>query len=237
MNKPKTRNQLVILIVCIVTGFILGYSYNLTKDDQNKKLSPFFEQEEYYREELINQKERNKKLAEELKNLQQIVNKHEKEVASDEKEYEEMLKEVEKLRGILGETEVQGEGIKITLKDGEYNPKITNPNEYIVHESHILKVINELKISGAKAIAINGQRIINNSYIQCNGPVITIDGNQFPAPFTIEAIGNPKTLLGALKITGGIVDQFVNDGIIITFEEKENIQMPSINDKAKVNQQ
>lgn len=220
-----------------MTGFILGYSYNLTKDDQNKKLSPFFEQEEYYREELINQKERNKKLAEELKNLQQIVNKHEKEVASDEKEYEEMLKEVEKLREILGETEVQGEGIKITLKDGEYNPKITNPNEYIVHESHILKVINELKISGAKAIAINGQRIINNSYIQCNGPVITIDGNQFPAPFTIEAIGNPKTLLGALKITGGIVDQFVNDGIIITFEEKENIQMPSINDKAKVNQQ
>lgn len=242
MNKPENqhnffRKRVIILIVCIITGFILGYSYNLTKDDKVKIKSPFFEQEEYYREELINQKEQNKKLAEELDSLQKTVNKHENEVARNEEEYSQLANEAEKLREILGKQKVKGKGIKITLKDGDYNQNNTNPNDYIVHEGHILKVINELKISGAKAISINGRRLKTNSYIQCNGPVITIDGEQFPAPFIIEAIGNPKTLLGALKINGGIVDQFVNDDIIITLEEKETIQMPSINDKVKVEQQ
>lgn len=224
------RKRFIILIVCIVTGFILGYSYNLTKDDKNKLANPYFEQEEYYREELINQKENNKELMEELKNLQQIVNKHEMDVASKKKEYEQLLEEAENLREILGKTAVEGEGIKITLKDGDYDPNQTNPNDYIVHESHILKVINELKISGAKAISINGQRLKTNSYIKCNGPVITIDGEQYPAPFTIEAIGNPKTLIGALEIDGGILDQFINDEIIVTLEKIENIQMNSINE-------
>lgn len=237
MSKPEKRHhffrkRFVILIVCIVTGFILGYSYNLTKDDKNKVGSPFFEQEEFYREEIINQKERNKELMDELRSLQKTINKYEKEVASNKDQYGELLKEAEKLREILGETAVKGEGIKITLKDGDYNPNKTNPNEYIVHESHILKVINELKISGAKAITINGQRIKTNSYIQCTGPVITIDGEQYPAPFVIEAIGNKKTLIGSLKITGGIVDQLLNDEIVVTLEEKDNIEMPSINDKS-----
>ena len=63
--------------------------------------------------------------------------------------------------------------LKLRYDDGEYDPSVANPNDYIVHESHIFKVINELKISGAEAIAINGQRLKANSYISCNGPVIT----------------------------------------------------------------
>lgn len=239
MNKPEQRNNFVrkrfiILIVCIVTGFILGYAYNLTKDKKNKISSPYFEQEEYYREELIAQQERNKKLTEELDALQNQVKEHEIKVASNEEQYEQMLKEVQKLREVIGQTEAKGEGIKITLKDGDYDPNKTNPNDYIVHESHILKVINELKISGAKAIAVNGKRLKNNSYIKCTGPVITVDGEQFPAPFVIEAIGKKTTLLDALKIDGGIIDQFISDEIIVTIEQEDEIKMPSINKKVKV---
>ena len=78
----------------------------------------------------------------------------------------------------------------MTLKDADYDPIEQNPNDYIVHESHIFRVVNELRISGAQGIAINGQRITSNSYIKCTGPVITIDGRTFPAPFVIEAIGD-----------------------------------------------
>lgn len=220
---------MIMLIVCIVTGFIIGYSYNLTKD--NKKISsPYVDPNESYREDLIEQKERNKELTEELNQLTTTIRDYEKSFASNKNEYEVLLEEAERLRLMLGDIPAVGKGIRITLNDAEYNPNNTNPNDYIVHESHIFKVINELKISGAEAIAINGQRLKTNSYINCTGPVITIDGKQYPAPFVIEAVGNPEVLIPSLQIVGGVFDQLINDQIVVTIEQAEHIDMPTINE-------
>lgn len=228
-NKNKfTRKKFIILIVCITTGFIIGYSYNLTKDEK-KINNTYLQQEESYREELIDQKERNKELMDELNHLQEQIRKYEKNFASNEEESQKLVEEANKLRLVLGEIPSQGQGIKVTLKDGEYDTKTTNPNEYIVHESHIFMVINELKISGAEAISINGQRLKTNSYISCNGPVITIDGKQYPAPFVIEAIGDADSLISSLKLVGGVFDKLLNDRIVVTIEKSEQIQMSSVN--------
>ena len=89
-----------------------------------------------------------------------------------------------------------------------------------MHEHHVLKVVNELYISGAEAVSVNGKRLTANSYIVCTGPVITVDGEQFPAPFTISAIGDPDTLEKALNIQGGIKDQLVSDNIVVKIEKR-----------------
>lgn len=225
-----TRKQFLIFIVCISTGIIIGYSYKLSKDEV-KVNTTYMDQEDSYRNELIVQQEKNKELLEELNELNNKMLEYEKSIASDEEQYKQLVEEAEKLRSVLGEISVEGEGIKVTLKDGEYDPRLTNPNDYIVHESHIFTVINELKISGAEAIAINGQRLKPTSYISCNGPVITIDGHQYPAPFEIEAIGNKKTLISSLKIVGGVFDQLINDRIVVTIEEKDVLQMSSVNEQ------
>ena len=143
-----------------------------------------------------------------------------------------MLSEVNEIRFLLGHLPAKGEGVRIQLEDGDYNPLSTNPNDYIIHESHLFKLINELKIAGAEGIAVNGQRLHANSYIVCNGPVITIDGKQYPAPFTVEAIGNKETLVQALELTGGVVDQLLNDQIKITIEKRDQITLKSINGDA-----
>ncbi|KGR80441.1 hypothetical protein CD29_00680 [Ureibacillus manganicus DSM 26584] len=227
--KPPSRKSMIILIVCIITGFIIGYSYNLTKD--NRQLSsPYVEKDESYREELIKQQERNKELSEELNELNQRIRDYEKSFASNQDEYDVLLQEAEKLRLMLGDIPAVGQGIRITLNDSEYNPNNSNPNEYIVHESHIFKVINELKISGAEAITINGQRLKANSYINCTGPVITIDGKQYPAPFVIEAVGNPEVLISSLQIVGGVFDQLINDQIVVTIERSAQVSIPSVNE-------
>ncbi len=229
-NNKFTRKQLIILIVCIVTGFIIGYSYKLTKNHE-KINNSYLDQEESYREDLIQQQERNKELADELNSLQTRLREYEKSFADNEEDYEHLIEEAERLRLLLGQIPAQGPGVQVTMKDNEYNPNSTNPNEYIVHESHVLSVINELKISGAESISINGQRLKSNSYIRCNGPVITIDGKQYPAPFVIQAVGNSDTLVSSLKIVGGVMDQLLADNIVVTIEEKNLIQMPSITDE------
>ncbi|MEE3806909.1 DUF881 domain-containing protein [Lysinibacillus fusiformis] len=225
-----SRKQFELLIVCVTTGFIIGYSYNQAKDNREAGTinSELFEQEDSYREELITQQERNKELTEELNYLQEQIRKYEKSFASNEKDYKKLVEQAEDLRLLLGELKSEGKGIRVTLQDGDYDPKSLNPNDYIVHESHVFKLLNELKISGAQAIAINGQRVMANSYIRCNGPVITIDGTQHPAPFVIEAVGDSETLMASLNLNGGVVDQLLNDNIIVSLEENQKLTMPKV---------
>lgn len=227
-----SRKYLVLFIVCLITGFIIGFSYNLSKDKRTlSSASSQFEQENQYLEDLIRQKERNKELTGELAELEEKIRTYEKQYSSNEAQYEQNIQDAEQLRLLLGLSAGAGEGIKITLQDGDYNAQSTNPNDYIVHESHIFKVLNELKIAGAEALAINGQQLKANSYISCNGPVITIDGQQYPAPFVIEAIGNQDTLIASLELTGGIFDQLLNEQVVVTIERSNLIEMTTVSEE------
>ena len=125
----------------------------------------------------------------------------------------------------LGKTKVKGPGLKVTLSDADYNPDEENINNYIVHEHHVFKVINELYISGASAVAINGQSLKHNSYVLCNGPVIQMDGVDYPAPFEITAIGDAEVLNSALNINGGVKDQLLNENIVVSMEKEKEITL------------
>lgn len=209
----------------------MAYSYSLSQADKAATGftgGTFSKEEERVREELIDQQERNKELREEVAEKQNKVQQFEQSFSDGEEHFAEYAEEAEALRLYLGMLPVEGTGLKVTLQDGEYDSNSVNPNDYIVHESHVFQVINELYISGAEAIAVNGQRIHANSYIVCTGPVITVDGVQYPAPFTIEAIGKPEALESSMKLAGGIMDQLVNDNIIVTMDAGQKITMPAL---------
>lgn len=237
MKKPNNRSRgkvsksIVFSIVFLVFGFILAYSYSLSQSDDgsdNFIANSQFEKEENFREELIKQQERNKTLREEMLAKQEALQEFESAFSAGQEVYSEIAAEAEKLRRYVGLMPVEGEGLKVVLEDGEYGSQAVNPNEYIVHESHVFQVIHEMYISGAEAVAINGQRIHSNSTIVCTGPVIEVDGIQHPAPFTIEAIGKPDVLAASLELPGGVLDQLVNDNVVVTVAEGLEITMPAL---------
>lgn len=232
-SSKKRGKQLLYSVVFLVLGFILAFSYR-TIGSNHKELdevqSELFLQEEQYREELIGQQERNKELTDELLSKQKKVHEFEQDFSSKQKDHAVLVDKAQDLRLLLGVIPAKGTGIKVTMEDSDYDPSIQNPNDYIVHESHVLRVVNELKIAGAQGVAINGQRVNSNSYIKCTGPVIMIDGRTFPAPFTIEAIGDPKVLSPALHLKGGVIDGLLRDNIVVTTEEVKEIQLPAIRD-------
>src|SRR5699024_2632690 len=78
--------------------------------------------------------------------------------------------------------------------------------DYLIHDSDLLSVINELRDAGAQALSLNGQRILATSEIRCAGSVVLINGQRVTAPFVIYAIGDPTTLHNALTMRGGVVD-------------------------------
>lgn len=230
----KRGRHILFSVVFLVLGFILAFSYRTLgmHDDNDNPQSEAFLQEEQYREDLIAQQERNKELSDELIAKQEEIREFERSFSTREKDHEVLVEEAADLRLLLGIIPTVGQGVRITLQDADYDPVEQNPNDYIVHESHVLRVVNELRISGAQGLAINGQRITSSSYIKCTGPVITVDGRTFPAPFVIEAIGDMEVLSSALSLKGGVIDGLIRDNIVVTTEQSKDIQLTAIRDES-----
>lgn len=228
-NKKTNRGKILLSLVSLTLGFILAFSYSLSQQRSAEQVDSItFNQTEEVREQLIQQKERNKELSEELQAVQTKIREYEQQAGGNTSSLEELVKTAEALRLLTGEVAVKGPGYKVELQDGEYDPNQVNPNDYIVHEGHVYMVINELKIAGAEAISVNGKRIHETSYIRCTGPVITVDGETFPAPFVIEAIGNPETLADAAELSGGILDQLRTEQIRIETQKLSELVMQSM---------
>nr|WP_026692118.1 DUF881 domain-containing protein [Peribacillus kribbensis] len=216
----------VLSLVALVLGFMVAFSYSLTKKntDRHKLSDQSWDREYSLRKKLVEEEEKTRKLQKELSYRQAEITRVENRFSSSEQNFAAITKEAEKYRMFLGKVKVKGEGVRVTLEDGEYRSD-SDVNSYIVHEQHIFKVVNELFISGAEAVAINGQRFTRRSYIVCNGPVITVDGSQHPAPFEITAIGDPDVLEAGLNINGGVKDQLVNENITFSIEKEDELEM------------
>ncbi|MBH0161074.1 MULTISPECIES: DUF881 domain-containing protein [Fictibacillus] len=223
MSKIK-GTHLFLSLILLVTGFILSFSYQRAQiEKQNVVENNEWKKEDSLRSQILNLQKTNRELAGGLQNLQQNVEKKENKLADQEEISSKLVEDLKELRMVVGNVKVKGEGVEVTLQDSSYIPEGENPNDYIVHEEHIRSVIDELHVSGAEAIAINGQRISHDTYIACIGPVVSVDGNQYPAPFVITAIGNSTTLEKSLNLY--IVDKIVNDGVEVRVEQESAIEM------------
>lgn len=229
--KLKVKGKHVILsLVSLVLGFIMTFSYHLTEknDTDTAMTNSQWERDIELRNQLIEQEEKNRALQQELIEKQEKVLEIEELLAQEEQVFFNLAEDAEKYRMFLGKVRVKGEGVTVTLADGQYDPNDDNINNYLVHEHHVFNVVNELYVSGATAVAINGQRLTHNSYIVCNGPVIEVDGNPHPAPFVITAIGEPEVLSSALNITGGVKDRLVSENVEFKLEENQEIILEPI---------
>lgn len=214
-------------VVLLVIGFFITFSYQYTFHDP--KVIQLSEQDWEkgfnYRQQLIQIEEKNRKLRHQIDDYRSQINQLEKNLGEQEETIGDFVEQKRELQMITGELPIKGSGVAITLSDANYIPSEQNANQYIVHDRHIQLLINELYSAGAKAIAINGQRIFSDSYVNCVGPVISVDGNQYPAPFTVEAIGDEETLRTSLELTNGVVDLLVNDNIEVTLKNEDNLTM------------
>lgn len=113
-------------------------------------------------------------------------------------EIKELIKERDYEYFRAGLTAVGGDGITITMQDAQA-PGNMDIADYIIHDSDINGILNELKINGAEAISINGERILGTSKLVCAGPTIFLNRNRYPPPYVIKAIGNPDILYDAIN--------------------------------------
>lgn len=130
-------------------------------------------------------------------------------------------------KAFAGLTDVQGPGVKVTLMDSHKTPPNSiEANNYIIHDTDVLKVVNELFAAGAEAIDVNGHRIVSTSSFRCVGPVIHVDGVPVASPVVIRAIGDPGALDGGINLPLGVLSEIrQTDTAMATIEQAKDMRI------------
>ena len=137
---------------------------------------------------------------------------------ADDKESTDLLdKELRESNTLLGLTDVEGEGVTITLRDTD---------EATYSADDLIMLVNELKYAGAEAISINDNRIINlTDIISINNSFIVVNSDsRISSPFVVKAIGDKNYLMSILNLkNSGFVDLMRINNLEIEVEASDNV--------------
>lgn len=101
-----------------------------------------------------------------------------------------------------GFSEVTGPGLSITLSDAPPEQAEASTryalSDFVVHQQDIQAIVNALWAGGARAVTVQGQRIISTTSIKCEGTMVTLDGLPFPQPYVISGVGDLTGMLAAI---------------------------------------
>lgn len=220
----KKKSETILLSI---TSFVLTLAimvqiktvtYNGTTISANKTESSLKTQVLKMKEKYENQYLKLEEKEEELESVRKLV-------SSDDEELKNIENLIKKYNTIIGNTDVSGPGVIITLSDGDTDFNALEPSNMLIHAENVIAVINELKNAGAEAISVNGERIVNATAIPCDGNVIMINGTKKTSPIQIMAIG-PVEVMSTLNRAGGTLEQFTLLGKKIDFKRSQNIEIP-----------
>lgn len=101
---------------------------------------------------------------------------------------------IDGLRAHAGLTAVSGEGVLVRLAaarpiaaGGQERPTCFAPD--------LTDIVNAAWRGGARAVAVNGERLVTSSSVYCVGSTIVVNGSLVAAPFEVAAVGDPASLL------------------------------------------
>jgi len=179
--------NIFLFIATVIIGILISMSVNLNGQTRFLDLEQY--QEAYDKRTKLQTEISN--LEDEYREINRKISKYETGSKTHNQVMSEMVAELNRNRLILGLTPAIGDGVKITLNDA---PEVmlggTYTSSMLVHDTDIIKVVNDLRNAGAEAISINGYRIVQSSSGRCAGATIDIDGIKMISPFYITAIGN-----------------------------------------------
>ncbi len=173
-------------------------------------------------------------LREEVSKLREDKTKLETKLADTGNATKEINDSLQETKIFAALTPLKGEGLIVTLKDSKKPSDEMIIDSGLVHYLDVLKAVNELYNAGAEAIAVNGIRVGPRTDFRCVGTTILVSTTKIAPPIVIQAIGDTKTLLGAMNMPGGILTELRDvDSDMVTVEPAKELSIPAYDGSTK----
>ncbi|HYG57094.1 MAG TPA: DUF881 domain-containing protein [Symbiobacteriaceae bacterium] len=219
-----------IALVCVVLGFMLSMQFKVQKQVRRADSTAFMRAQELAQQLEKAEEERDALMAENESLRTQLTK-----VVTNQAEFKDLAAQLEQAQVHAGLVAMTGPGVVVELRD---SPRpVTqgeNPNNFIIHDSDVLQVVNELLSARAEAISINEQRVVGRTEIRCAGATITINGVRTAPPVIIKAIGNPNDLEAVLTMKGGVAETLQPWGVQLTVRKEQTIDVPAFKGSLKL---
>ena len=217
-KKIKTGIVLGIMCLALTVGICIQVR---TVKQYSTKVGQNYDQNNL-RAEVLKYKEKYDNLLKETEKVDAQLQEQIESATKNNSELEEAKNQINEGNKTIGLAEVTGPGVIITVADSEIDSNsVVDATDFIIHDTDILKIVNELKNAGAEAISINNQRVILTTPIICGGNIININGERIGSPFEIKAIGSPEALAN-LSRPGGWLSKLEKRGIKVSAIKKSN---------------
>ena len=216
MNKDKLILIISIGLTALVLSGITFLQFKTVEQTDITAIETMRETE--LRTELSSWKAKYDEISLKLAETENTILQYRTELASASDASEVAKQEVKDFEKYLGYTDLQGQGVVVTLRDNEFK----NIESY-----DLLSLVNELKLAGAEAVSINDERIVSTTDItMINNRIILVNTRRISGPYTVKAIGDKKYLESAITIKGGYVDEIKANEKTISYEVQDNIVVP-----------
>lgn len=227
----KKKIAIILGIMCCVLTLAIVVQYKTVKD-ANQVAGTTKNSE--LKTEVLKWKEEYEKAYSELTKAEDRLEIKRELASNNDKTSSDLQKQLKTLNSLIGTIDVKGKGIVITIADNKNVTSQTvgaldNISNYLIHDSDLLTLVNELKNAGAEAISINDERIINTTSITCDGNVILVNGNKISSPFTIKVIGSQEAILGAIQRPGGFLEELDSYGLVTSVEKQNKVTIYKYN--------
>lgn len=222
IDKRQLTNAIIIGIMCFIIAYLICIQYRTIDKIDVKEMEIMREDE--LRTSLAEWKKSYQDNIEEIELTSSKINEYKEKIESDEETGELLEKDLKRAEMLLGMTDVQGQGVIITIVDNNFQ-NIASPD--------LLDLINELNSAGAEAISINGQRIVSMTDIFDVEEFIVINEQRIVSPFIIKAIGDVTYLQSALNIKNGYIDKYKTNGYTISMIADDNVIINKYNGELK----
>ena len=221
MKKDKIMMSVIIGIICVILITVMFAQFKTVEETDITGIETAREAE--LQTMLSSWKTKYEEIEEKLTDTKSKINEYNEKIQSNQEASELLDEELEQSNLLVGKTNVQGEGIIITLKDNE---------EKSIEASDLRTLINELKNAGAEAISINDNRILNmTELVDVNG-VILINEERIVSPYIVKAIGDQTYLSSAISLkTSGFIDSYTIMGKSVEMTKEKNINIMAYNGK------
>jgi uncharacterized protein YlxW (UPF0749 family) len=213
-RRARIRAGALIGVLTAILGFAIAVQVHA--NSQSDKLSGLRE------DDLIgildNQNARADRLRQQIAELQQTLTRLQDSGDRSAAARQQAQEETKALGVLLGTLPATGPGVIV---------EVTDPSHKLGAED-LLDVVEELRGAGAEAIQFGSIRVSTDTAFTDVDGAIAVDGTPLSAPYTVTAIGDPKTLDTALNIPGGVAATIRAAGGDLSVDERTSLTITVI---------